>query len=113
MEKIMQAIEAVNGEINGVVWGIFGLVLLIGTGVIVTLSTKVFQITHIKLWLKNTIGSLFTKNVMKHRKEKGVISPFQALCTALAATVGTGNIAGVAAAIGLIYLLFKDKKDNE
>ena len=96
---ILDKIAEINGEINGVVWGIFGLALLIGTGIIITLSTKVFQISHLGLWWKNTIGSLFTKSVLKHRKEKGTISPFQALCTALAATVGTGNIAGVAAAI--------------
>ena len=99
MGAFFDKVAEINGSINGVVWGIFGLALLIGTGVIVTLCTKVFQITHLKLWWKNTIGSMFTKNVMKHRKEKGVISPFQALCTALAATVGTGNIAGVAAAL--------------
>ena len=101
MEQFLAKVAEINGAINGVVWGIFGLALLIGTGIIVTLSTKVFQVSHLKLWWKNTIGSLFTKNVMKHRKEKGVISPFQALCTALAATVGTGNIAGVAAAIAI------------
>ncbi len=99
MEKFLAKVAEINGSINGVVWGIFGLALLIGTGIIVTLATKAFQVSRLKLWWKNTIGSLFTKNVMKHRKEKGVISPFQALCTALAATVGTGNIAGVAAAI--------------
>ena len=98
---ILDKIAEINGSINGVVWGIFGLALLIGTGIIVTICTKVFQVSHIGLWWKNTIGSMFTKNVMKHRKEKGVISPFQALCTALAATVGTGNIAGVAAALCL------------
>lgn len=99
MNKILQAIENVNGEINGVVWGIFGLVLLVGTGILVTALTKFFQVCHIGLWFKHTIGSLFHKDVIKHSKEKGSISPFQALCTALAATVGTGNIAGVAAAI--------------
>ena len=99
MEQILKAIESVNGEINGVVWGMFGLILLIGTGIIITVITKFFQISHIGLWFKNTLGSLFKKNVIKHSKEKGSISPFQALCTALAATVGTGNIAGVAAAI--------------
>ena len=99
MEQFFEKVAQINGSINGVVWGIFGLALLIGTGIIVTLCTNVFQVTHIKLWWKNTIGSLLTKDVMKHHKEKGVISPFQALCTALAATVGTGNIAGVAAAI--------------
>ena len=99
MDKILKAIENVNGEINGVVWGAFGLILLVGTGIIITLLTKCFQISHIGLWFKHTLGSLFKKDVIKHSKEKGSISPFQALCTALAATVGTGNIAGVAAAI--------------
>ncbi len=98
---ILDKIAEINGSINGVVWGIFGLSLLIGVGVIVTFTTKFFQVSHIGLWWKNTIGSMFTKDVLKHRKEKGVISPFQALCTALAATVGTGNIAGVAAAIAV------------
>ena len=96
---VLDKISEINGSINGVVWGIFGLALLIGTGVIVTCCTKFFQVTRLGLWWKNTMGSMFTKDVMKHRKEKGTISPFQALCTALAATVGTGNIAGVAAAI--------------
>ncbi len=99
MEQILDTIEGVNDEVNGVVWGMFGLILLIGTGIIITLLTKFFQVSHIGLWFKNTLGSLFKKDVIKHSKEKGSISPFQALCTALAATVGTGNIAGVAAAI--------------
>ena len=99
MDKILQAIESINGEINGVVWGAFGLLLLVGTGIIITVLTKFFQVSHIGLWFKHTLGSLFNKDVIKHSKEKGSISPFQALCTALAATVGTGNIAGVAAAI--------------
>ena len=99
MDKILQWVESFNGKINSFVWGAFGLLLLVGTGVVVTALTKFFQVTHIGLWFKNTIGSLFHKDVIKHTKEKGSISPFQALCTALAATVGTGNIAGVAAAI--------------
>ncbi len=96
---MLDKIAEINGSINGVVWGVFGLVLLIGTGIIVTLCTKVFQISHLGHWWKETIGSMFKKDVIGHRKEKGTISPFQAMCTALAATVGTGNIAGVAAAI--------------
>ncbi len=99
MDEFLKAIESVNSEINGVVWGAFGLLLLVGTGVIVTVLTKFFQVSHVGLWFKHTLGSMFKKDVIKHSKEKGVISPFQALCTALAATVGTGNIAGVAAAI--------------
>ncbi len=96
---MLDKITEINGAVNGVVWGIPGLVLLIGTGILMTLVTKVFQISHVGHWWKKTIGSLFKKEVISHSKEKGSISPFQALCTALAATVGTGNIAGVAAAI--------------
>ena len=96
---MLDKIAEINGSVNGVVWGVFGLALLIGTGIITTIVTKVFQVSHIAHWWKNTIGSLFKKDVIRHSKEKGSISPFQALCTALAATVGTGNIAGVAAAI--------------
>ncbi len=99
MNKVLEFIEKVNSDVNGVVWGAFGLILLVGTGVIITVLTKFFQVSHIGLWFKQTLGSLFSKDVIKHSKEKGSISPFQALCTALAATVGTGNIAGVAAAI--------------
>ncbi len=99
MDKILQTIESINGEINSVVWGAFGLLLLVGTGIIVTVMTKFFQVTHIGLWFKKTLGRLFKQDVIKHSKEAGSISPFQALCTALAATVGTGNIAGVASAI--------------
>ena len=101
MNAILAAVESINGKINGVVWGAFGLLLLVGTGVIVTFMTKFFQVTHIGMWFKHTLGSLFNRDVIKHSKEKGSISPFQALCTALAATVGTGNIAGVAAAIAI------------
>jgi len=99
MEAFLEKVAEINGAVNSVVWGVPGLVLLIGTGILMTLLTKVFQVSHIGHWWKKTIGSLFNKDVISHSKEKGSISPFQALCTALAATVGTGNIAGVAAAI--------------
>ena len=92
-------VTKINDSVNGFVWGWVGLILLLGTGVLATVYTKVFQVSHLKHWWNNTIGSLFKKDVIGHTKEKGTISPFQALCTALAATVGTGNIAGVAAAI--------------
>ena len=98
---LLEQITEINKYINDRIWGIPGLTLLIGTGIIVTLGTKVFQVSHLAHWWKSTIGSLFTKKVIGHSKEKGTISPFQALCTALAATVGTGNIAGVATAICL------------
>lgn len=92
-------LTGINNSVNGFVWGWVGLILLLGTGILATVFTKVFQISHLKHWWNNTIGSLFKRDVIGHTKEKGSISPFQALCTALAATVGTGNIAGVAAAI--------------
>ena len=97
--SFLEWITNINDSVNGFVWGWVGLILLLGTGVLATVVTKVFQISHLKHWWNNTIGSLFKKEVIGHTKEKGAISPFQALCTALAATVGTGNIAGVAAAI--------------
>ncbi|MBR3837103.1 MAG: alanine:cation symporter family protein [Clostridia bacterium] len=96
---MLDFITKVNSSVNGFVWGYVGLALLIGTGILMTVLTKFFQVGRLGHWWKETIGRLFTKKVMRHTKEKGVISPFQALCTALAATVGTGNIAGVAAAI--------------
>ena len=94
----LEQIAKINDAINSVVWG-RGVWLLIVTGVLMTVLTKFFQVSHIGEWWKNTFGSLFKKDVIGHSKDKSAISPFQALCTALAATVGTGNIAGVAAAI--------------
>ena len=97
--KLLDAVTQVNNAINGVVWGYVGIALLIGTGIFMTLITKGFQLSRLGLWWRNTVGSMFRKKGMGQTREKGSISPFQALCTALAATVGTGNIAGVAAAI--------------
>ena len=86
-----------NNDVNSFVWG-KGLYLLLLTGVLMTVLTGVFQITKIRHWMSETLGSLFKKDVSGHVKGKS-ISQFQALCTALAATIGVGNIAGVAAAI--------------
>lgn len=86
-----------NNDINSFVWG-KGLYLLLATGVLMTVVTGFFQITHIGHWFAQTLGKLFQKDVSGHVKGKS-ISQFQALCTALAATIGVGNIAGVAAAI--------------
>ncbi len=101
MEAFFKGLTNVNNAINGFIWGKVGLILLIATGIIMTVCTKCFQVSRIGLWWKNTIGSMFRKSVIGHSKEKGSISPFQALCTALAATIGTGNIPGLAAAICL------------
>ena len=94
----MDTIVRVNDAVNGFAWGWFGLILLLGTGLVCTIITKFFQITHIRHWWSKTIGMVLNKD--SHVKtEQGSVSQFQALCTALAATIGTGNIAGVAAAI--------------
>ncbi len=99
MSAFLEKVEEINGVINDYAWVKIGLVLLLGTGLLMTLCTKVFQISHIGHWWKNTIGSLVKKQEKSSSNEKGTISQFQALCTALAATVGTGNIVGVATAI--------------
>lgn len=94
-------ISSVNGAINSFVWGLPMLVLLVGTGILMTMLTKVFQITHIGYWMKHTLGSIFTdRHITKHTGvDDQSISQFQSLCTALAATIGTGNIVGVATAL--------------
>lgn len=99
MEGFLEIVQKVNDAVNGVVWGWPALILLAFVGVLMTCLTKFFQLSHIKHWFKNTIGAIFKdRHVTKHTSDKS-ISQFQSLCTALAATVGTGNIAGVASAI--------------
>ena len=96
---ILDAIAKGNDVVNGIVWGAPALVLLAFVGVLMTVLTKVFQLTHIGHWMKKTIGAVFSdKHVTGHTSDKS-ISQFQSLCTALAATVGTGNIVGVSGAI--------------
>ena len=97
---IVDIIAAVNDAVNGVVWGVPMLVLIVGTGILLTCRTKFFQLSHAGHVLKTTILSVFEKDSQSRDKSgKKSISQFQALCTALAATIGVGNIAGVAAAI--------------
>ncbi len=99
MEGFLKTVEEVNGVINGAVWGWPALILLAFVGVLMTCMTKFFQLTHFGYWMKHTIGAIFgDKHVTAHTQDK-TISQFQSLCTALAATVGTGNIVGVATAI--------------
>ncbi|WP_297206386.1 sodium:alanine symporter family protein [uncultured Brachyspira sp.] len=91
----MLEIERINNIINSFVWGPYMLVLLVGTGVYMTIRTRLFQITKINLWMKSTYGSL-------HAKDKNIdhnVTPFQAVSTALASTIGIGSIAGIATAI--------------
>ncbi len=98
--SFLETLTNINDAINDFVWVEVGLVLLVGTGVLMTILTGVFQVTHIGHWWKKTVGGVFKKDSHKKKDEKSV-SQFQALCTALAATIGTGNIAGVATAIVL------------
>lgn len=93
----MDFIMELNGTINGFVWGPPMLFLLVGTGVYLSFRTNFFSILKLGYVLKNTFLKMFKKDV----QGEGEITPFQAVATALAATVGTGNIAGVATAIAL------------
>ena len=98
--NIVEKITKINDVVNTWIWTDFGLYLLLIAGVIMTAVTCVFQITHVRHWWTNTIMTIFKKgNTSTKKTDKKSITQFQALCTALAATVGTGNIAGVAAAI--------------
>ncbi len=98
---MIEIITNVNSAVNNFIWGWPALILLGITGVLMTCRTHFFQLTHIGHWLKNTIGAIFgDRDVTKHTKDR-TISQFQSLCTALAATVGTGNIVGVASAIAI------------
>ena len=96
--SFLETLTNINSAINDFVWVQVGLVILIGTGALMTILLNFFQVSHIGHWWKKTIGGMFKKDSLKKKDEKSV-SQFQALCTALAATIGTGNIAGVATAI--------------
>lgn len=97
---MLDFINEINTQVNNFIWGIPALFLLVGTGILTTCLTKFFQVSHFTHWWKLTVGGIFKRNSgAKNNTDKSSISQFQALCTALAATVGTGNIAGVATAI--------------
>lgn len=98
---LVDSVTSVNSAVNNFVWGIPMLVLLVGTGILMTVLTRFFQLSHIGHWFQNTIGGIFRdRHITKHTdKEDKAISQFQSLCTALAATIGTGNIVGVASAL--------------
>ncbi|MGL4362251.1 MAG: alanine/glycine:cation symporter family protein [Cellulosilyticaceae bacterium] len=96
---MLEKITNLNDVVNGLVWGVPALALLIGTGIIMTLLTKGFQFRHFGHAIKETIGSLFTNKDILKSEDENSISQFQSLCTALSATIGTGNIAGIAYAI--------------
>ena len=94
---MLETITAVNQAVNSFIWGIPAMVCIIGVGLLLSVRTGFLQIRKFPYAIKTTIGRIFRKK----DASDGAMTPFQAVCTALAATVGTGNIAGVAGAIAI------------
>ena len=94
---MLKLIEEINSAVNNFIWGVPAMVCIIGVGLYLSIRTGFIQIRKFKYAMKTTIGRIFKKR----DASAGSITPFQAVCTALAATVGTGNIAGVAGAIAI------------
>ncbi len=94
---MVQMITDINSAINGVVWGIPMMILILGVGIYLSVRTGFIQFRHFGHIMKNTLGKAFEKT----EKKEGAVSPFKAMCTALAASIGTGNIAGVSGAIAI------------
>lgn len=92
-----EKIASINSVVNSFIWGVPAMICIIGVGILLTVRTRCIQVRKFGVSMKNTIGKIFDKTQAKD----GSISPFQAVCTALAGTIGTGNIAGVAGAIAL------------
>lgn len=93
----MELFNQINSAVNNVVWGPPMLILLVGLGIYLSIRTNFFAITKLGYILKNTLLKIFSKD----QRGEGEVTAFQAVATALAATVGTGNIAGVATAIAI------------
>ena len=92
-----EKIASINSVVNSFIWGVPAMICIIGVGILLTVRTRCIQVRKFGVAMKNTIGKIFDKT----QTRDGSMSPFQAVCTALAGTVGTGNIAGVAGAIAL------------
>lgn len=93
----MEKIKIINDTVNSFVWGVPAMICIIGVGLLLTFRTRFIQFRKFGYTFKVTLGKIFQKTDTAH----GTVTPFQAVCTALAATVGTGNIAGVAGAIAI------------
>ena len=93
----METITTVNAAVNSFVWGVPAMICIVGVGLWLSVQTKFIQFRRFGTSMRETFGKMF------HRTDatQGAVTPFQAVCTALAATVGTGNIAGVAGAIAI------------
>ena len=94
---MLSTIEAVNSAVNNFIWGVPAMICIIGVGLYLSIRTNFLQIRKFPYAIKTTLGRM----LRKREASDGSITPFQAVCTALAATVGTGNIAGVAGAIAI------------
>ena len=94
---MLHTIESVNSVINDFIWGVPAMICIIGVGLYLSVRTRFLQIRKFGYAIQTTIGRMFRKK----EASDGALTPFQAVCTALAATVGTGNIAGVAGAIAI------------
>lgn len=94
---MLKIIENINNTVNNFIWGVPAMICIIGVGLLLSIRTNFLQFRKFGYALKMTIGRIFKKQ----EASDGSMTPFQAVCTALAATVGTGNIAGVAGAIAI------------
>ena len=94
---MLDIIKQINDSINGFVWGVPAMICIIGVGLLLSVRTRFLQFRKFGYTFKVTIGKIFHKR----QASDGSITPFQAVCTALAGTIGTGNIAGVAGAIAI------------
>lgn len=94
---MLETIESINNVVNNFIWGVPAMICIIGVGLVLSFRTRFLQIRKFPHAMKVTIGRMFRKK----QAADGAMTPFQAVCTALAATVGTGNIAGVAGAIAI------------
>ena len=92
---MLETIEMINSAVSNFVWGVPAMVCILGVGLYLSLRTHFLQIRKFPYAIRTTLGRIFRKR----EASDGALTPFQAVCTALAATVGTGNIAGVAGAI--------------
>lgn len=98
-KTMLSTIEAINSAVNNFIWGVPAMICIIGVGLVLSFRTRFLQIRKFPyaMKVKVTFGRMFKKR----EASDGAMTPFQAVCTALAATVGTGNIAGVAGAIAI------------
>lgn len=94
---MIETIQSINAAVNGFVWGVPAMVCILGVGILLTVRTGFVQFRRFPYTMKTIFGKLMQKD----SAGKGAITPFQAVCTALASTVGTGSIAGVAGAIAV------------